>query len=120
MSTDTALTKTFIELDVLTVRLKLAVMYRPGEKPPILFLHGFGSTKEDYADIALYPQFDGHTVIAYDAPGCGETECADLSAVSIPFLMATALQLLTHFSVNTFHLVGHSMGGLTALMLADA
>lgn len=120
MPTDTAFTKTFIELDVLTVRLKLAVMYRPGEKPPILFLHGFGSTKEDYADVALYPQFDGHAVIAYDAPGCGESECADLSGVSIPFLVETARQLLAHFSVTTFHLLGHSMGGLTALMLADA
>ena len=120
MPTDTTFTKTFIELDVHEVRLKLAVMYRPGEKPPILFLHGFGSIKEDYADVALHPKFNGHAVIAYDAPGCGETECADLSAVSIPFLVATAGQLLSRFSVTTFHLVGHSMGGLTALMLADA
>ena len=120
MSTDTAFTKTSIELDVMEVRLKLSVLYRPGDKPPILFLHGFGSTKEDYADAALYPQFNGHPVIAYDAPGCGETECSDLSAVSIPFLVETARQLLAHFSVTTFHLIGHSMGGLTALILADA
>lgn len=120
MSTDTEFTKTSIELEVLEVRLKLAVLYRPGEKPPILFLHGFGSTKEDYADVALHQQFNGHPVIAYDAPGCGETECADLSAVSIPFLVETARQLLAHLSVTRFHLVGHSMGGLTALILADA
>jgi pimeloyl-ACP methyl ester carboxylesterase len=120
MPTDTEFTKTTVELDVLAVRLKLALMYRPGEKPPILFLHGFGSTKEDYADVALHQQFDGHPVIAYDAPGCGETECADPSAVSIPFLVETARQLLAHLSVTRFHLVGHSMGGLTALILADA
>jgi pimeloyl-ACP methyl ester carboxylesterase len=120
MPTDTVFTKTFVEQEVLGVRLKLAVLYRPGEKPPILFLHGFGSTKEDYADVALHAQFDGHAVIAYDAPGCGESECADLSAVAIPFLVETARQLLAHFSVARFHLVGHSMGGLTALMLADA
>ena len=120
MPTDTEFTKTLIELDVLGVRLKLAVLYRPGEKAPILFLHGFGSTKEDYADVALHQQFNGHAVIAYDAPGCGETECADLSAVSIPFLVETARQLLAHLSVTRFHLIGHSMGGLTALILGDA
>jgi hypothetical protein len=26
----------------------------------------------------------------YDAPGCGETACADLSKISIPFLVETA------------------------------
>jgi pimeloyl-ACP methyl ester carboxylesterase len=120
MSSNTELTKTTIELDVPGVRLKLATMYRAGEGAPILFLHGFGSTKEDYADVVLNQAFDGHPIIAYDAPGCGETECDDLNAVSIPFLVETARRLLAHFSVADFHLVGHSMGGLTALLLADA
>ncbi len=120
MSSNTELTKTTIALDVLGVRLKLAVMYRSGEGAPILFLHGFGSTKEDYADVVLSQAFDGRPVIAYDAPGCGESECDDLNAVSIPFLVETARHLLAHFAVADFHLVGHSMGGLTALMLADA
>ena len=120
MSPNTELTKTTIELDVLGVRLKLAVMYRSGEGAPILFLHGFGSTKEDYADVVLNRAFDGRPIIAYDAPGCGESECDDLHAVSIPFLVETARHLLAHFAVADFHLVGHSMGGLTALMLADA
>ena len=120
MSSNTELTKTSIELDVLGARLKLAVMYRPGEGAPVLFLHGFGSTKEDYADVVLNQAFDGRPIIAYDAPGCGETECANLNSVSISFLVETARHLLAHFAVVDFHVVGHSMGGLTALMLADA
>ncbi|WGS53265.1 alpha/beta hydrolase [Paraburkholderia sp. D15] len=118
--THAALTLTTVDLDVQGVGLKLSTMFRPGPKPPILFLHGFGSTKEDYADIVLHPEFDGHAVIAYDAPGCGASECTDLKKISIPFLVETARGLLAHFSVDTFHVVGHSMGGLTALMLADA
>ena len=93
-------------------------MHREGWRAPIVLLHGFGSTKEDYADIARYPQFDGRPIIAFDAPGCGETECADLSALSIPFLQQTAQLVLDRYSVKRFHLVGHSMGGLTALMFA--
>jgi predicted esterase len=53
MSSNTELAKTTVELEVLGVRLKLATTHRPGEGVPILFLHGFGSTKEDYADIVL-------------------------------------------------------------------
>lgn len=98
--------------------LDVAAIHRDGDNAPIVFLHGFGSTKEDYADIVRHAAFDGHPFIAYDAPGCGETRCADLSQVSIPFLVKTARAVLAHIGFDRFHLVGHSMGGLTALMLA--
>lgn len=81
-------------------------------------MHGFGSTKEDYADITLQPQFDGHPFIAYDAPGCGETLCGNLNKVDIQLLVKTATAVLKHFEISSFHLVGHSMGGLTGLLLA--
>ena len=35
------------------VSLKVATVRRGGDLAPLVFLHGFGSTKEDYADIAL-------------------------------------------------------------------
>ncbi|WP_233887972.1 alpha/beta fold hydrolase [Paraburkholderia flagellata] len=96
----------------------VSAIQRDGDKAPIVFLHGFGSTKEDYADIVRHEHFDGHPFVAYDAPGCGETVCTDLSKVSIPFLVETALTVLEFVAFDRFHLVGHSMGGLTALMLA--
>ena len=106
-----------IPLIVNNVELKIAAIHRKGELEPLLFLHGFGSTKEDYADIERHAVFDGHPFIAYDAPGCGETCCSDLSQISIPFLVNTALNVIRHFNIKRFHLIGHSMGGLTALML---
>lgn len=99
--------------------LEIAALQRDGEREPILFLHGFGSTKEDYADLVLDRAFDGQPFLAYDAPGCGETFCADLSKPSIPFLVETALAMLERVGFERFHLVGHSMGGLSGLMLAD-
>ncbi|RQT13212.1 alpha/beta fold hydrolase [Burkholderia contaminans] len=98
--------------------LDVSAIHRDGNKAPIVFLHGFGSTKEDYADIVRHAAFDGHAFIAYDAPGCGETRCADLSQISIPFLVKTARVVLEHIGFDRFHLIGHSMGGLTSLMLA--
>jgi len=84
----------------------------------MVFLHGFGSTKEDYLDVACQHAFTGRPFLAYDAPGCGETCCDDLASISIPFLVKTAQAVLDHAGIRRFHLVGHSMGGLTALLLA--
>jgi pimeloyl-ACP methyl ester carboxylesterase len=100
--------------------VEIAGMRRDGTGMPLVFLHGFGSTKEDYADVIHRQEFADLPVLAYDAPGCGETECSDLSAISIPFLVSTALSVLEQTNIGRFHLVGHSMGGLTGLVLADA
>jgi pimeloyl-ACP methyl ester carboxylesterase len=109
-----------LPLDVDGVDVNVAAIHREGKLEPIVFLHGFGSTKEDYADIVRYSAFTGHPFVAYDAPGCGETRCADLSRLSIPFLVETAWAVIRSLGYKRFHLVGHSMGGLSALMLADA
>lgn len=98
--------------------VEIATIKRGGSLDPIVFLHGFGSTKEDYADFVRSAAFEDRPFLAYDAPGCGESRCADLSKVSIPFLVATALAVLERVGFDRFHLVGHSMGGLTSLMLA--
>ena len=99
-------------------QVRLSCSSRQGTGLPIVFLHGFGSTKEDYADVALHPAFAGRPIFAYDAPGCGESECSDLDRISIPFLVETALAALAEQGIERFDLVGHSMGGLTSLMLA--
>ena len=41
-----------LDLRVRGVDLGIAASRRSGELAPIVFLHGFGSTKEDYVDIA--------------------------------------------------------------------
>ncbi|MFC4063515.1 alpha/beta fold hydrolase [Actinoplanes subglobosus] len=112
------LTDETVRLRVDDVDLALATVRRDGHREPVVFLHGFGSTKEDYADAALHPAFTGRGLLAYDAPGCGQSDCSDTAKVSIPFLVATAEAMLDHAGIDRFHLVGHSMGGLTALLLA--
>jgi pimeloyl-ACP methyl ester carboxylesterase len=109
-----------VRLQVDGVTVDVATIGREGPLEPIVFLHGFGSTKDDYADIVHHRAFDGRPFLAWDAPGCGESDCGDLSKVSIPFLVATVESMLQAHAIERFHLVGHSMGGLTALMLAHA
>ncbi len=99
--------------------MDIAGCARDGTGIPLVFLHGFGSTKEDYADVVHQRELAERPVLAYDAPGCGATTCSDLSAVSIPFLIDVAEAVLRTNEIDRCHLVGHSMGGLTALLLAD-
>lgn len=109
-----------LSLEVEGVPVTLNLLARGGDKPTILILHGFGSIKEDYADIALTPAFDGHAVIVWDAPGFGESRAEEPEALTIPFMVACVEAMLESLDVTAFHLVGHSMGGLTALCLARA
>lgn len=108
-----------LPLTVGNTRVELAGLRRGGTGTPLVFLHGFGSTKEDYADVVQQEELAEHPVLAYDAPGCGASTCTDLGAVSIPFLVSVADQVLRAERIGRCHLIGHSMGGLTALLLAD-
>lgn len=112
------LTKHKFAFEIDSAEVELSCLSREGQGEPIVFLHGFGSTKEDYADAAWHPLFAGRRLFAYDAPGCGESACSDLEKISIPFLVKTAVAALELEGIDKFHLVGHSMGGLTSLMLA--
>lgn len=109
-----------LSLTVDGVDLSIAVVQGHGDPglTPIVCLHGFGSTKEDYYDFAHHATFKNRPFLAYDAPGCSESECSDVSRISIPFLVRTAEAVLDRMSLDSFHLIGHSMGGLTALYLA--
>ncbi|KAE8138366.1 Alpha/Beta hydrolase protein [Aspergillus pseudotamarii] len=108
-----------VKLQVDRVSLEISTIYKKGTRPPFVFLHGFGSSKEEFNDFAYLPHLSEYGLLLYDAPGCGDTTCSDLSKVNIPFLVKTAKALLNHYGVTKFHLSGHSMGGLTALLLAS-
>jgi pimeloyl-ACP methyl ester carboxylesterase len=108
-----------LPLTVGGTRIDIAGLRRDGTGEPLLFLHGFGSTKEDYADIIHQHDLADRPILAYDAPGCGASTCSDLSALSIPLLVSVATEVLDAQRIERYHLIGHSMGGLTALMLAD-
>ncbi len=96
----------------------VAALRRQGSGAPLVCLHGFGSTKEDYADLALFPATRERPLFLMDAPGFGSSKISDPSALDIGFLVEVALACCNAVGIDSFHLSGHSMGGLTALMLA--
>lgn len=106
------------DLNIDGTAISLSITHRTGPLAPVLFLHGFGSTKEDFFDFMLRPSFTDRAFVTYDAPGCGQSTCSDPTQLSIPFLVRTAEAALDTLGIDKFHLVGHSMGALTALELS--
>ena len=106
-------------LAVRKAHVSLATFERSGVGDPVIFLHGLGSTKEDFADAAFRPALCDRHLLGLDFPGFGETECDDTSIVDVPFLVETLEALLKKMAVTRCHLVGHSMGGLVAQLAAE-
>ncbi len=108
-----------VEVQVGDTSAQVEYLHRPGTKPALLCLHGFGGTKEDYADLALRDDLADRELVLVDAPGFGRSTIAEPDRLSIPLLVEVAEAVCHDLDLDSFHLLGHSMGGLTALLLAD-
>lgn len=75
------LEKESVTLVVEGVTLDLAVTRRAGNRAPILFLHGFGSTKEDYADIVRYPVVLQIAQASAKPRGCSSSQRDERTAI---------------------------------------
>jgi pimeloyl-ACP methyl ester carboxylesterase len=89
---------------------------RAGEGVPIVLLHGIGSNGRSFE--TLVAEIEGRPVIAWDAPGYGDSTplAADWPDASD---YAEALQrLLAHLGIARCILAGHSLGTLIAARFA--
>ena len=88
----------------------------PESETPIVLLHGFGGDVETWINIRV--ALEGrHRVISFDLPGHGRA--AGWPEIGNARVAAKAvLQSLEAMDLPRVHLVGHSMGGATAFLVA--
>jgi pimeloyl-ACP methyl ester carboxylesterase len=86
-------------------------VFRGGDGPPLLLLHGFGGAAWNFTEMA--PLLAGRRLVIPDLPGHGASD--PLPAPSITGF-ADAVAGILDEPVGVF---GHSMGGLVALRLAE-
>jgi pimeloyl-ACP methyl ester carboxylesterase len=85
-----------------------------GTGPGLLLLHGHGGAKEDFADHVPTLARD-HTVVVFDHRGHGESDKPDArEAYSLERLAADTLEVADAAGLDSFRLLGHSMGGMVA------
>lgn len=98
----------------------LSVHYRmegPEHGDPILLIHGLSASLHAWDDWT-HELSKTHRVIRFDLPGFGFTDAAndqDVYNLNNDFLLTLIDQLLNHLDIKTIHIVGNSLGGLTAL-----
>jgi pimeloyl-ACP methyl ester carboxylesterase len=93
------------------------IFYREsGRGAPLLMLHGLGSGAASWrAQFASRPA--GRRLIAWDAPGYGESDPFPGDAPSVADYAAAALGFADALGLARFDLLGHSLGGLIAAAL---
>jgi pyruvate dehydrogenase E2 component (dihydrolipoamide acetyltransferase) len=86
------------------------------EGVPVLLLHGFGADMNGW----LFNQGDlaeQATVYALDLPGHGQS-AKDVDDGSIASMASTVVAFMQEISIQSAHVVGHSMGAAIALKIA--
>jgi pimeloyl-ACP methyl ester carboxylesterase len=87
-----------------------------GEGPPVLLLHGLGSSTRDWEN-QIHELARTHRVIACDMRGHGRSEKPP-GPYSVRQFAADAVRLLETLDAAPAHVVGLSMGGMIAFQMA--
>jgi pimeloyl-ACP methyl ester carboxylesterase len=91
----------------------------PGGGEPVLYVHGLGGASTNWTDYAalLATRLEG---AALDLPGFGESgpAAAARGGYALPAQARTVIAYLEQRGAGPVHLVGNSMGGVAALLVA--
>ena len=84
-----------------------------GRTPTLVFLHGFNGNSASWG--YQFSHFQSCRVLSIDAPGFGKTS---LFEGGMAGFAEAVIQMLLDLGVTSFWLVGHSMGGMLAQIIA--
>jgi pimeloyl-ACP methyl ester carboxylesterase len=90
---------------------------RKGTGEALVFIHGLGSASTIWRSITE-PLSNDFDTIAIDLPGHGKSRLEKEIDLAPHSLADYVVETLNHLQVNSFHLVGNSLGGWIALELA--
>jgi pimeloyl-ACP methyl ester carboxylesterase len=99
--------------------VRLAYRYQPGAGPLIVFLPGYASDMQGgkALGLAAWAAAQGRAMLRLDYGGCGESEGAFADGTLASWRDDAAL-IIDHIGAERLVLIGSSMGGWLALLLA--
>jgi 2-succinyl-6-hydroxy-2,4-cyclohexadiene-1-carboxylate synthase len=89
-----------------------------GNGHPVVFLHGFLESVDMWNFISgdAFP----FKCVLIDLPGHGDSELWDANETpSLNFMAAEVQKVIQFLGIDSYHVVGHSMGGYVALILKE-
>jgi pimeloyl-ACP methyl ester carboxylesterase len=90
----------------------------PGEGPAIVWLHCLGGAAAGYVQVAGQPDLAGRRSVLVDLLGFGYSDRPEGFGYAPGEQAETVAALLDHLGLRGCVVVGHSMGGSVAIMLA--
>lgn len=89
------------------------------EAVAVVYLHGLGCSKNDFAEAINSPELKEYTLVGFDFPGCGKSSYLDGLRLKMDDLVEITHSIISKLQIDEFIIVGHSMGGLVALLYAE-
>ena len=89
-----------------------------GTGPPLLLVHGFGASTQDYEEFVLEPLSRTHRAIAVDLFGFGWSERSDDLPYGFALWADQLAGTLDALGIERASVAGHSMGGAVAAVFA--
>lgn len=91
----------------------------PGERPPVLCVHGLTRNGRDFDRLAAALARRGRRVVCPDMPGRGRSErLSDPMLYAVPTYVTACAHLIAALGAETVDWVGTSMGGLIGIGMA--
>ncbi len=92
---------------------------RHGSGPVILYIHGLGCSKADFAEMTAASVLRDFRLLSVDHPGCGESPYDEQYPLNIDGLVTLIEAFVDNLGLDDFLLVGGSLGGLVGLLYAE-
>jgi pimeloyl-ACP methyl ester carboxylesterase len=104
-------------VDIVVQGIRISCFFREAGPRSILFIHGLGASKKNFAGAFGREELEGITLLAPDLPGFGESERPDGFSYGMQEQAGIVLGAARHFGLERLHLLAHSMGGIVGIEL---
>lgn len=91
----------------------------PGAEPARVYLHGIGLSSASFVHVAAHPSLVGRRSLLVDFLGFGLSDKPESFGYTVEEHAEVVARLLDALSLRGCEVVGHSMGGAIATLLAD-
>lgn len=89
------------------------------QQPVLLLIHGLGCSLRYWSCVFDTQTFSAYRIIALDLPGFGLSEKPESYDYSLPSQADIVFEFMQSLHAREYSIVGHSMGGTVAILLAQ-